>query len=101
MAPGAPARGGLPWTREACLRRLGLDPDASHSPEAVSAASPDSILAGPERVEKENKEPEASVAKLETAFESATIAPAAEKKEEPAAPALFAGFRNPSNQSWA
>ena len=38
MAPGAPARGGLPWTREACLRRLGLDPDASHSPEAVSAA---------------------------------------------------------------
>jgi hypothetical protein len=65
---------------------------AVKKPEAVSAASPDSILAGPERVEKENKEPEASVAKLETAFESATIAPAAEKKEEPAAPALFAGF---------
>ena len=65
---------------------------AVKKPKAVSAASPDSILAGPERVEKENKEPEASVAKLETAFESATIAPAAEKKEEPAAPALFAGF---------
>ena len=61
-------------------------------PETVPAASPDSILAGPERVEKENVEPEASVAKLQTAFESATIAPAAEKEPEPAAPALFAGF---------
>ena len=61
-------------------------------PETAPAASPDSILAGPERVEKTNVEPEASVAKLETAFESATIAPVAEKEPEPAAPALFAGF---------
>ena len=61
-------------------------------PETMPASSPDSILAGPERVEKENVEPEASVAKLETAFESATIAPVAEKEPEPAAPALFAGF---------
>ena len=68
---------------------------AVKKPEAVSAASPDSILAGPERVEKENKEPEASVAKLETAFESATIAPAAEKRRSPRLPRSSPGSRPP------
>ena len=76
----------------ACGKSLVAQVGPAKKPETAPAASPDSILAGPERVEKENVEPEASVAKLETAFESATIAPAAEKEPEPAAPALFAGF---------
>ena len=62
-------------------------------PETMPASSPDSILAGHERVEKENVEPEASVAKLGRRFLRAPPSrPRLRRSPNPRLPALFAGF---------